>query len=157
MNKLSRLDWNKTLIILFAALLTLIALFTALSVSAHSGATGIVKDRMDRFKESKGSMKLIRKSIKQDDFSTIANEATQLANWSSEMIRYFPEGSNKPPSEALPEIWENFDRFKSLNANFTEASNNLLQAALEQNKEATFDRFGDLAKSCDACHDDFRE
>ena len=67
---------------------------------AHEGATGVVKDRMDRFKASKESVKQLKKSLKTRDWSVIQQEAKDLQNWASEMSNFFPEGSNGKPSEA---------------------------------------------------------
>ena len=39
-------------------------------------------------------MQTIHKSIQNEDFETIEKSATTLYNWSKEMIKYFPEGSD---------------------------------------------------------------
>ena len=85
---------------------------------AHEGAKGIVKERMDKFKMSKKMMQTIHKSIQNEDFGTIEKSVTTLYNWSKEMIKYFPEGSDGAPSEASTDIWLDPEGFKKAVNNF---------------------------------------
>lgn len=86
---------------------------------AHEGAEGMVKERMDRFKDNKAAMKAIKGNLS-GDAAVIAQKASEIEAWASEMVNFFPEGSSQPPSEALPAIWEAFDHFTELaNANAT--------------------------------------
>jgi len=59
------------------------------SVFAHEGATGVVKERMDRFKASKESVKQIKRALKTEDWSVIQQEAKDLQRWASEMSDFF--------------------------------------------------------------------
>ena len=58
---------------------------------AHEGATGVIKERMDKFKMSKKMMKTIHRSIQNEDFETIGKSGITLLKWSKEMINYFQE------------------------------------------------------------------
>ena len=93
---------------------------------ANEGAQGVVKERMDKFKISKKMMQIIHKSIQNEDFETIEKSATPLHNWSKEMIKYFPEGSDGAPSEASANIWLDPDGFKKAVNNFELASLKLI-------------------------------
>ena len=124
---------------------------------AHSGATGIVKERMDGFKAAKKSMKTLKSAVRSADFATIAGEAETLNLWFSQLDNYFPEGSNPKPSEALDLIWEEYDRFSSLGRDSTNATTALLRAANEGDDVLAREAFSELAASCKACHDDYRE
>ena len=85
---------------------------------ANEDAKGVVKERMANFKMSKKMMQTIHKSIQNEDFVTIEKSATTLHNWSKEMIKYFPEGSDGAPSEASANIWLDPDGFKKAVNNF---------------------------------------
>ena len=52
---------------------------------AHSGATGIVKERMDHFKASQGNLKKITTHISNENYALIIPLANSLASWSAEM------------------------------------------------------------------------
>jgi len=75
----------------------------AVVTQAHEGAEGVIKDRMDRFKANKESMKAIKGNLG-GDASVIAKEALAIQDWANQMTDFFPEGSTQSPSEALPAI-----------------------------------------------------
>ena len=90
---------------LFALLLSSCALvFVALSAQAHTGATGVVKDRMDRFKESKQTLKDLKGALANADVERIESLSQPLIEWSQVLPSYFPAGSNESPSEARDAI-----------------------------------------------------
>jgi cytochrome c556 len=136
-----------------------LALSTAIATTAlaHTGATGIVKERMDGFKAAKKSMKVLKSAVREADFASIAGEAETLNLWFTQLDNYFPEGSNPKPSEALDLIWEEFDTFSSLGQDSANASTALLRAANEGDEDLAREAFSELAASCKACHDDYRE
>ena len=124
---------------------------------AHEGAEGVVKERMDRFKENKEAMKAIKGNLA-GDTAVIAQKASEIEAWAKEMVNFFPEGSTQPPSEALPAIWKEFDRFTDLaRANEKDAANlkNLAQSGA--NTSALSGAFRSLGKTCKDCHNDYKE
>ena len=123
---------------------------------ANEGAQGVVKERMDKFKISKKMMQTIHKSIQNEDFETIEKSATTLYNWSKEMIKYFPEGSDGAPSEASANIWLDPDGFKKAVNNFELASLKLINNSKEKDFDKTVDSFRSLAGTCKGCHQKFR-
>ena len=123
---------------------------------ANEGAQGVVKVRMDKFKISKKMMQTIHKSIQNEDFETIEKSATTLYNWSKEMIKYFPEGSDGAPSEASANIWLNPEDFKKAVNNFELASLKLINNSKEKDFDKSVDAFRDLAGTCKGCHQKFR-
>jgi len=135
----------------------LLGLFVSSTATAHSGASGIVKERMDGFKAAKQSMKVLKSAVRSQDFSTMSSEAQSLQTWFSDLERYFPKGTNAKPSEALDIIWQEFDRFSGIAQQSRDASAALLQAAQQQDSSAAMDAFSDLGASCKSCHDDYRE
>lgn len=138
-------------------LLVFVLLAFSSTLFAHSGATGIVKERMDNFKESKESMKLLKTAVKNKDFETITREAASINRWSNKLTNLFPEGSNQHPSEALNLIWQEFDKFEIRAERQIDASERLNQAGLARDAKAATKAFSELAKSCKACHEDYRE
>jgi len=135
----------------------IVSLFITSGALAHTGATGIVKERMEGFKAAKTSMKTLKTAVRAEDFDTLTSEAERLQLWFSDLERYFPEGSNEKPSEALDIIWQEFDQFSGIAQETRDASAALLKAAERRDRGAAIDAFSDLAASCKACHDDYRE
>ena len=123
---------------------------------AHEGATGIVKERMDKFKMSKKMMQTIHRSIQNKDFETIEKSGITLLKWSKEMINYFPEGSEVAPSEASGDIWLDPEGFKKAVNKFELASLKLVDNSKEKNFDKTVVAFRGLARTCKGCHQKFR-
>ena len=126
------------------------------STQAHEGATGIVKDRMDRFKASKESVKQIKKALKTKDWSAIQKEAKDLQQWASEMSNFFPEGSNGKPSEAKDNIWSDWEGFLRSVESYQEGTEKLVKASSNKSLESTATAFKATLKSCKSCHNDFK-
>lgn len=127
------------------------------SAHAHSGATGIVKDRMDRFKDSQTALKAIAAAIKAQEFNAIDAPAQLIAQWGDEMVAYFPEGSNPSPSEALDVIWQEMDQFKTMAESNANAAKRLKQLALSGDQSKIKPAFNELVGSCKSCHQKFRQ
>ncbi len=91
---------------------------TNLNVNAHSGATGIVKERMvlmDRLGKAMKNLNAMFSNQIAYDTASVKEAAGVIEQHAGEaMIKMFPEGTNKKPSEALTIIWQDWDEFKSL-------------------------------------------
>lgn len=122
---------------------------------AHSGATGIVMERMEGMSALGKAMKALAGEAKSDapDPAVIAEAAAMLKAEAGEtMLARFPEGSLQPASEALPMIWEEWDRFSDLANELTVRAEALVSG------EGPFpDRFKAVIETCAACHEDFRQ
>jgi cytochrome c556 len=123
---------------------------------AHKGATGIVKERMEKFKESKQLMKKINSGLQNDNFKAIEESAQMLLLWSKEMHNFFPEGSDVSPSEASSDIWLNPEGFNKAIKNFELASLELINQSNTNDKDKTINAFRNLAGTCKGCHQKFR-
>ena len=143
-------------VVFYISFLLISSIFSITPLLANKGAQGVVKERMDKFKISKKMMQTIHKSIQNEDFETIEKSATTLYNWSKEMIKYFPEGSDIPPSEASTDIWLDPDGFKKAVNNFELASLKLTKNSKEKDFDKTVDSFRSLAGTCKGCHQKFR-
>ncbi|GGA06644.1 c-type cytochrome [Neptunicoccus cionae] len=157
-----------------AILLALLA--TTVPAHAHDKATGVVKQRMDGMGMLAGSMKAIAKQVKSPspDPDAIAVAAQALRDHAgAAMLEGFPEGSIEAPSEARPEIWQDWERFSKLADRLTLQGEGLVLAAanppsgetpatktphdLETYAALPVDELFMLtAKTCSACHQDYR-
>ena len=89
-----------------------------LAAFAHSGATGVMKERMDAMGEMGDAMKRLTPMMRGQtayDPDIVRNTAdTMIGHAGTQMTELFPEGSNGAPSEALDAIWEDWEEFASL-------------------------------------------
>ncbi len=143
-------------VVLYISFLLISSIVSITPLLANEVAKGVVKERMDKFKISKKMMQTIHKSIQNEDFETIEKSATTLYNWSKEMIKYFPEGSDGAPSEASTDIWLDPEGFKKAINNFELASLKLINNSKEKDFDNTVDSFRSLAETCKGCHQKFR-
>ena len=143
-------------VVFYISFLLISSIVSITPLLANEGAKGVVKERMDKFKISKKMMQTIHKSIQNEDFETIEKSATTLYNWSKEMIKYFPEGSDVAPSEASTDIWLDPEGFKKAVNNFELASLKLINNSKEKDFDKTVDSFRSLAGTCKGCHQKFR-
>ena len=143
----------KKLIIVAILILTSVTFGNAI---AHSGATGIVKERMDYFKASQINLKKIRVHISNENYESIIPLANSIASWSSKMPDYFPVGSNIKPSEASPKIWSDFAGFTAAAQLNWKATVSLAKAAKIGDRDSVITAFKETAESCKSCHKTYR-
>lgn len=127
---------------------------------AHSGADGIVKERMEMMKSIAEQMKSIEEMIKgRQTFAaeTLVSAAQAIASHADEIPDKFPEGSLKAPSEAHPLIWDEWDTFIGLADDLKDSATALVDAASMATDASTIrPDFLALGKTCLTCHEDFR-
>ena len=113
---------------------------TAIAISAvgfaalaHTGATGVVKERMDGMGELREAMKRLTPMMRgQADYDpdVVRSAAdTMIRHAGSQMTDLFPEGSNEKPSEALDTIWEDWEEFAALAEALRTSAEGMKQAA----------------------------
>lgn len=169
-----------------ALAITLLALLPAQHLSAHGGATGIVKERMDLMVDMKDEVKKVSaifKGQRDYDADLIRRAASLIEQHSGEaMTRLFPQGSLDKHTEAKPAVWEEWQRFKELANKQTELAQQLHAAADNQAQDtetadsasmmgssammgtapaepgnlSAAQAFKALADNCAACHKHFR-
>ena len=123
---------------------------------AHSGATGIVKERMDYFKASQANLKKIKTNIIKENYVAIIPLANDLAAWAEKIPDYFPVGSDLKPSEASPKIWSDFEGFTAAAQLNWEATISLANAAMTTDRDSIITAFRETAESCKSCHKMYR-
>ena len=99
-----------------AALGLLFIVSTYPTVSAHTGATGVVKQRMDLMKALGDAMKRLNAMFANQtafDAEQVKLAATVIEEHAGDqMTRLFPGAPVKQHSEALPAIWQNWSEFQ---------------------------------------------
>ena len=143
-------------LITYISFLLISSIVSIAPLYAQEDATRVVKERMNKFKISKKMMQIIHKFIQSEDFEKIEKSATTFYNWSKEMIKYFPEGSDIAPSKASADIWLDPEGFKKAVNNFELASLKLINNSKEKDFDNTVDSFRSLAGTCKGCHQKFR-
>lgn len=131
------------------------------SVSAYASGD-VVEQRRDHMKtigKSMGlSVKMVRGAIPYD--AAKAAEAMRAMSTASEQfVKLFPEGTDltqKPKSEAKPEIWKNMQDFVAKSNELKTASASAAAAAA-QGKGAFGAAFGAVGKTCGGCHKLYRQ
>lgn len=126
---------------------------------AHSGATGIVKERMDTMKSISAAMKRVGKMRGGENFDAdVIVAAMQVIIEKSEKIRHqYPEGEFSKPSEALPKIREEWEKFVALTDEMKTLADEIKANAIEAETYADVKpAFVDLSGTCKSCHEQFR-
>ena len=147
----------KKRLIIIATILTAFSSAMPGILSAHDGATGIVKERMDNFKATQGHLKAIGGLMRSGDYAAIIEHAQQIKAWADKMPDFFPEGSGGAPSAAKPRIWEDFDGFKAAAQSHANATQGIIDAANAQDMSALTAAFQATAGSCSSCHKVFKK
>ena len=126
---------------------------------SQEGSTGIIKERMNKFQESKNLMRTINKSLSDNNFDVITQSAEKLNKWANEMHGYFPKGSEASTSnksQASDNIWSDPEGFKKAVKKFEITSAKLIKISQNKNIDETVSSFRELAASCKGCHKQFR-
>lgn len=127
---------------------------------AHSGATGVVKKRMDHMKRLAEILKSIKAGVRarpEIDRGAIADGAREIADRAERTLSLFPEGSAAAPSKARPVIWKNWQAFRRANEKLkAEASKLATLAAQDGDRRAVTVQFARTARACGGCHERFR-
>lgn len=137
----------------------LIILSVSVPLSAHDGATGVVKERMEVMKSIRDDMKSLRNVVRgRDTYNQrkFLDRVQSIKAVSGDIPALFPEGSLQKPSEALPAIWDNWDDFTSQANNFHESVISLEQAVMSDDLRSIKSTFRSVAQTCKACHDDYQ-
>ncbi|WP_420549694.1 c-type cytochrome [Curvivirga sp.] len=135
------------------------AIFLTGTVFAHEGATGVVKERMDMMENLKSVMKTLApmvKGQKEMDSQVVIEQAKIIRQNTGEvLLSKFPKDSIHGPSEALPEIWQEWDKFKGYNTKLSELGMALNEAAGDP--DAVIATFKAIGGTCGACHKQFKK
>jgi cytochrome c556 len=132
-------------------------LLWALPISAHEGATGIVKERMEAMETMGKLMKAMGRKIEINrNLASIKVDADKIGDAAQRIPDWFPIASNQPPSDAKPEIWPRWDEFQAMARRLQAASTALATAAASGEPKEIASQFKAVGSTCSACHDAFR-
>lgn len=146
----------------FAAATILFATATTLvhwsPVTAHSGASGMVKHRMELMKSLGSSMKSLAAMFQGKTAynpSEVQQISVSVGEHAKKIPNMFPKGSDKHPSEAKATIWSDWGGFERAASALGEQAAMLSETADE--KTAAAKSFKKLANTCKGCHQEYRE
>jgi cytochrome c556 len=169
---------------LLASAVVAMAGLVHVEASGHAGATGVVKERMDLMKSIGDATKSLAEIMKGSvpyDVAQVRKLASTIEGHSGEaMTVKFPENTLAHPSEAVPAIWSDWDRFSELADQLAVYAGALGKAAgnpraatgaapmggmmatggpsVEHLASMPPDAaFMQLTQTCSACHQDFRK
>lgn len=145
----------------------IVALVTAVAIigtaHSHTGAKGIVKERMDLMQVLAKSVKAIKGAIvapgapTEAGRRTIAASAAIIEKHALRMLTMFPKGSNAHPSEALPSIWADWPGFEKAARAMAVAAAKLKTTAVTGGRTSLLGDFTGVARTCGACHATYRK
>ena len=139
-------------------MITYFATFTENSTFAIS-TTDIIAERIRFMQMAERNILAIKKSLKGLDFQSANDSATMIQSWAHKMEYYFPLGSGASVhnlSAASDDIWRKLEVFKNLIKLNKKASDRMVIAAQSQNKEKLEQAVDAAVKSCNLCHNTFR-
>ena len=153
--------------------------FAVAGAVADEDLAGVAKERHDLMEGLAGAiepMAAMVRGMQPYDADRMRELAATIAGSGGDALTsVFPEGSYDPAGDALPAIWEDWDRFTTLAGNLVDAANAVAAAADNppgppsagppdpaagggepQAMDAGMAVI-QLGMSCGACHDDFRK
>ena len=136
-----------------------LAIGVASAALAHTGATGIVKERMDTMSEIAKNMKALAAMVKSDkvDADAAREIGSRVAEHANLFPSQFPEGSLSELSEARAEIWADFDDFEAKSEALATAAVNLAETDPDDlDRSALRQALKAMGQTCKSCHESYR-
>lgn len=112
----------------------------------------VFKDMLRVF-EPMGMVGRDRGEYVKEDFLAHAREFQSLAK---QPWVYFAPDTNYPPTKAKADVWQNPEEFARQSQKFQALADQLLKAAQDGNLDTIRPLVGDVEKSCQTCHKQFR-
>ena len=135
----------------------------AVAALAHTGATGIVKERMDGMMAMGKALGVVADMFKGKtsfDAAKVSASAKVVEGHAADMVALFPDtkaSREGKHTEALPSVWESNDEFVALAVALEKKSADLAQVAASGDQSQIRRSFGEMARVCSACHQDYRK
>lgn len=126
--------------------------------SAHEGAHGIVKQRMDEMKSMGRGLKLVGDMLrgkKPFDAAKARMEIAGMRTVTKTIPSLFPKNSRQPMSEAKPEIWSDPEGFRQAAANLNRTLA-ALEASIGGDRQAALKQYAATVRACSNCHRTYR-
>jgi cytochrome c556 len=126
-------------------------------------AAETVKKRQETMKQLGGHMKAIKTFLESGSGSAedVAKRAGEIGDIAAKIPGLFPEGTGMdevkdPKNGAKPEIWLDWEKFLKKHEALREQSAKLAEVVAGGDEAAMKQQFGETAKTCKGCHDDFK-
>ena len=134
-----------------------LATLTALrGVTAHEGATGLVKERMDAMEAMAKAMKTITQRVKANrDLGSIKGDARAIQELAGKITSLFPPGSTQHPSGAKPAIWQKWSDFDAKAGALAAESDKLAKTDARDAKSVAA-QVRVVSQVCSGCHELYR-
>ncbi len=117
----------------------------------------VIKQRQDNRKQAGATMRAIKGVIdSKGNVGPVVQHAAKLTELDLAFGKMFPAGSDKGTTKALPVIWTDKAGFEAAGKASDAAYDKLAVAAGSGDLAAVTAAFGEVGKSCGACHDKFR-
>ena len=105
-----------------------------------------------------GPMSAMNKGKIPFDAKEFASHADRIASLAPQALEGFAKGSDKgAETDAKPEIWQNFDDFKSKLNDLVTESKAMSEVAKSGDEAKSKEQFKKLAGTCKACHDKYKQ
>ena len=130
------------------------------AIAADKDAKGIVAVRQNVMDAQGSHMNAIKAILTEDPQSIklVAAQASSIADTTATIPDMFPKGSDQPPTNALPAVWDKQDEFKAAAQKVHDLAQKLADTAKGGDPKATLAAFGALGKEgCGGCHETFRK
>ncbi|MCK6452353.1 MAG: cytochrome c [Alphaproteobacteria bacterium] len=139
---------------LAAAAVTLVG---AVGLEASMAQGDPIAQRKALMKSNGDAMKAIKAVVDaKGPTAPVVPEAAKIASNLKSAAAHFPAGSDTGDTKASPDIWKNLDEFKKLDESSTAAAMKLEASAKKGDAAVVAADFGELGKSCGACHQKYR-
>lgn len=116
----------------------------------------IISERKAGFKGNVTALKQIKGALGNGDLDTVVAAAMSVADWSSRMTEYFPEGSDQGNTNARAEIWFEFEDFTNRAKAAETAAIELADLARGGHQDKLMDGLQKLSGTCKACHSSYK-
>ena len=128
---------------------------------APAKAKAMMHHRHESMETIGDNFKALRRELggSSPNMTTVAGGAATIDRLAKESAGWFPAGTGPDvgKTEAKAAIWQKPQDFAAKHAAFRKAASAFNAAARSGNAGAAKAAFGDLAKTCKACHDLYRE
>ena len=146
-------NWLKRAVLAAAT----VALVGGVGIGLSQAQDDPIKQRQAIMKGNGDSMKAIKAAVDANGPAAgIAPEAAKIAMQLGEAPKRFPAGTDKGETKASPDIWANKADFDKLAADTVAAAKKLEASAKGGDMKVAAADFGDLGKTCGACHNKYR-
>ena len=132
--------------------------FGALLAAESQPPSDMIKDRVANFRKIGKAFKHIRDELRGQDpsVSTIQESAAQIESLGSQILTWFPPGTDQGKTRAKPEVWTDRTTFEQAQKRLAAEAQKMNEVTQSGSKEAIAAQYRALGKACKNCHDTFR-